>query len=70
MRHRDRICDNCKFAERDYIITAWELMGPEQRWYFCHRRSPSVNFHPSFGNLGISGFPRITGDQWCGEWDR
>lgn len=58
-------CVNCTYSD--------DGEGPadlnEDRWLLCRRRAPVVYAAASDGYAGGEGiFPRVTRDDWCGEW--
>lgn len=67
-------CETCRFAQVTEIRPG--LLANAHQWT-CHRRSPQV-FRVAGRDDGVStprggytgaAFPRVTADEWCGEWE-
>lgn len=56
-------CSNCTYSDEG------ESPAENGGWLLCRRRAPVVYAAAGDGYRGGEGiFPRVDGDDWCGEW--
>lgn len=58
-------CSNCAYSDDGESPSD----PADGRWWLCRRRAPIVYAAADDGFAGGNGiFPRVSPDDWCGEW--